>query len=277
MQSPASESPPPPDSTVAHHKNLRRATRVAFVVLHIIILVAAMSLTPDGYFFRLGEDTGVPLVASSIILWCLLLSAKTRSGITTFCVLAVGQAGLMAGVGLHFRAEDRALRPIFEEIAGKQNRWKSRWESQMGQFSMTPLFEMISGKRQLSVGELRELQTQARAGRAKLSEAQSDMMLLVADEERRIASVSSVAASDFRRGYESTRLASEEGMKAMEDYFTDADQLVEFLIDRQGQYSQTPNGLVFKRDVDTEAFNKQRDAIAHLQEQVNSLRQSLGR
>lgn len=273
---PGSESPPPPDSTVAHHQNLSWGTRVALFVLHITILVAAMSLTPDGYFFRLGEDTGVLLVSSSIILWWLLLSAKTRSGITTFCVLALGQAGFMAGVGLHFKAEDRALRPILEEIAGKQNRWKSRWESQMGQFRMAPLFEMISGKRQLSIGDLREVQTQARAGRAKLSEAQSDMVLLVADGERRIASVSSVAASDFRRGYESTRPASEEGVKAIEDYFTDVDQLAEFLINRQGQCSQTPNGLVFKRDVDTEAFNKQRDAIAHLQDQVNSLRHSLG-
>ena len=230
--------------------------------------MAAISLTPDGYFFQLGEYTGAVLVSSTIILWWLLVSAKTRKAITIFCVLALGQAGFMASVGLHFRAQDRALRPIFEELALKRN----RWESEMGQFRIDPLFEMTSGKRRLSIAELRELQTQARAGKAKLSEVQSDLMRSVSDAERRIAGVSFRAAHDFRSGFDSTRLAFEEQVKVMQDYFTETDQLAEFLIDRQGQYSQTPNGLLFKRDRDAEAFNKQVDALAHLQEQINSLR-----
>jgi hypothetical protein len=271
MQSPDSKSLTALDSRVAPHQTFRGHwwIRLTLLVLHITILGAAISLTPDGYFFQLGEYTGTVLVFSTIILWWLLLSARTRKAITIFCVLALGQAGFMASVGLHFRAQDRALRPIIEELALKRN----RWESEMGQFRMDPLFEMTSGKRRLSIAELRELQTQARTGKAKLSEVQSDLMGSVADAERRIAGVSFRAARDFRSGFDSTRPAFEEQVTVMQDYFTETDQLAEFLIDRQGQYSKTPNGLLFKRDRDAEAFNRQVDALAHLQEQINSLRQ----
>ena len=138
----------------------------------------------------------------------------------------------------------------------------------MGQFRMDPLFEMISGKRHLSVVELRKLQTQARAGKAKLSELQFDLMRSLRETERRIAGVSSEAARSFRSGFESSWPAVEEELKVMQDYFTKTDELAQFLIDRQGQYSQTPKGLVFRRDEDAQAFNKESDAIAHLQEQM---------
>ena len=143
----------------------------------------------------------------------------------------------------------------------------------MGQFHVDPLFEMISGKRQLSVEQLRELQTQAQGGRANLTEVHSEVILSVDDAQRRIAGVSSVGARDFRAGFDSTRF--EEQVKLTQDYFAETDQLIEFLIDRQGQYSQTPSGLVFKRDVDAEAFNKQVDGINHLREQANSLLHSI--
>jgi hypothetical protein len=99
------------------------------------------------------------------------------------------------------------------------------------------------------------------------------MMRWVAGE-RRMGGVSSGAARDFRSGFESTQPAFEEQVKEMEDYFTATDQLAEFLIHRQGKYSQTSSGLVFTRNEDAETFNKQIDAIAHIQEQINSVRRA---
>lgn len=250
--------------------NLRgyRWIRVALLVLHITVVVAAMALTPDGYYFQLGEYTGPALICTSVILWCFLFSAKSRRAITIIGVLAVGQAGCIALVALNFRAEDKALKPIFKEIAMQQ----SQWGSEIGKFRMDPLFEMISGKTRLSIAELRELQTRARTGKEKIAEVQAEAIRSVAEAERRIGRVSPRAAQDFQRGFESTRPASEEQMKLVQDYFAATDQLAEFLIRRQRQYSQTPQGLVFTRDEDAEAFNKQLDAIAHLQEQINSIR-----
>jgi len=51
-------------------------------------------------------------------------------------------------------------------------------------------------------------------------------------------------------------------MKLMQDYFTGVEQLTGFLINRQGQYLQTSNGVVFKTEKDAKAFNEQLDAIA---------------
>ncbi len=268
MQSPDSETLSPPDSVVAPPLDFRGRwwIRIALFVLHIATLAAAMSLTPPGYFFELGEYTGSVLLFSSIFLWWLLCSVKTRRGILLYCILALVQAGFMALVGLHFQAEDTALRPILSEFAMK----RIEWASQMEQFRMDTLFEMTSGKRQLSVEELRELQTRARAAKAKLSELQSETMRAIADAESRIAAVSSGAARDFQRGVESTRPESDETMKLMQDYFTQIEQLTGFLIDRRARYSQTTKGLVFKRDEDGQVFNKYVDIIAHLQEQSNS-------
>jgi hypothetical protein len=51
-------------------------------------------------------------------------------------------AGGFGGLGgAAFRAEDRVLRPIVAEIGMKRN----QWASEMGQFRMAPLFDMISG------------------------------------------------------------------------------------------------------------------------------------
>ncbi|HEY6267943.1 MAG TPA: hypothetical protein VIX11_06580 [Candidatus Acidoferrum sp.] len=268
MQSPNSETLSPPDSAVAPAPDFRGRwwIRIALFVLHIAILVAAMSLTPPGYFFELGAFTGSILLFSSILLWGLLCSVKTRREILLYCVLALVQAGFMALVGLHFRAEDRALQPIMNELAIR----RIEWASQMEPFRMDTLFEMTSGKRQLSVEELRELQTRARAAKAKLSELQSEAMRAIAEAESRLAAVSSGAARDFRRGVESTRPESDETMKLMQDYFAEIEQLTGLLIDQQGRYSQTTNGLVFTRDEDAQAFNKQLDTIARLQEQLNS-------
>lgn len=245
--------------------------RIAVFVLHIAVLAAAISLTPSGFSYQLGYYAGSILFLGSIFLWCLLLAAKTRRGIFLFGILALGQAGFVVLVGLHFRAEDRLLQTITEEFAMK----KSEWASQMEHFRMDPLFETISGKRQLSVRELWALQIRARSGKAKLGEIHSDSMRSIAEAESRIAAVSAEEARNFRRGVESTQSGSDEGMKLMQDYFTDIEQLTGFLIDRQGQYSQTSRGVVFKREADARAFNEQLDAIAHLQEQLKSAGQGL--
>src|SRR5262249_114062 len=96
---------------------------------------------------------------------------------------------------------------------------------------------------------------------------------LTDDEERRIAAVNSREAHNFRLGVESSRQVADEGMKLMQDYFTDSEQLAGFLIDRQCQYAQTSRGLKFKKDEDVEYFNNQLNAIARLQKQLASINQ----
>ncbi len=59
-------------------------------------------------------------------------------------------------------------------------------------------------------------------------------------------------------------------MKLMQDYFTATVRLTSFLIERQGHYSQTTNGLVFHSDEDAQEFNKQLDSMARLQARLNS-------
>ena len=272
MQTPESGSLHPPDSMVAPHRNLR-GRRFALFGLHIATLVAAMSLTPAGYFFQLGEYTGYILLFGCPALWLLLFSAQERWGIILFCILALGQTSFVGLVALQLRSEDRVLQSVIQE----QARMRDDWASQMQQFRMDSLFEMTSGKRQLSITELRELQIRARSGKEKLAQLHSDLVRTIADMERRIAATSSEEADNFRHGVETSQPITDEQMKHLQDYFTGIEQLTGFLIDRQGQYLQTSKGVVFKTEKDdrtfdeqVDAINKQRDAIARFDELIRS-------
>jgi len=241
--------------------------RIALFVLHIAVLGAGFLFTPAQYAFDFGYSYGSVLVLSSIFLWCLLIVAQTRRGIFVFCGLVLVQAGLVALVGLQFRAEDRVLQSIGEGITIK----RSEWASQLQQFRMDPLSEMTLGKRKLSITQLQELKVRARDGKAQVDIVEADVIRSRAEMERRISAVSARAADNFRRGVESSRPLYAKEMELTRDYFTECEQLAGFLIDREGQYSQTPKGLRFKKAEDVQRFNDQINAIALLQKQLASL------
>jgi hypothetical protein len=245
----------------------RWCIRIALLALHIVVVFGAASLTPDGYYFQLGYYTGGVIFFGSILLWLLLFGAKTRCRIVLFCSLVLGQAGFVALVGLHLRAEGRVLQTFGEELKVK----RAEWAKKMEPYPMDALFDMTSGKRELSFTELQELQSRAKDGRTKLGELKSDTERFTADEERRIAAVNSRAALAFRLAVESSRQESDEQMKLMQDSLTKSEQLVVFLIDRHGQYSQTSKGLKFKKAKDAQYFSNQLNAIASSQERLASI------
>lgn len=242
-------------------------TRIALFILHILAVFGAASLTPEGYFFQLGEDTGALLIFGSIPIWWLLFSAKTRRGILLFCVFVLAQVGVVALVGMHFRAEDRLLKPISDELSAKRREWAAEMEP----FRMDALFEMTSGKRELSSTELQELQSRAKNGQIRLGEVESDMVRTRADAERRMATVTSRAAHNFHLGVESTRQLYDEEIKTTRDYLANSEQLAGFLFNRRGQYAQTSSGLIFKKDEDQQSFDDQLHSIAILQDHLSSL------
>ncbi len=245
--------------------------RIALLILHIFVVFGTASLTPAGYYFQLGEYTGGAVIFGSILLWWLLFAAKTRREIVLFCSLALGQAGFVALVGLHLQAEDRTSKSIGEEIAAK----RLEWASQLNLSRMDPLFEMTSGKRKLSITELQELKIRARDGEAQVDLVASDVIRSRADAERRLSAVSARAAQDFRLGVESTKQLYEQEMRLVKEYFTECENLVVFLIDRKGQYSQTSKGLRFNRAEDVQLFNDRIDAITLLRKQLASLQHQL--
>jgi len=245
--------------------------RIALLIMHIVAVFGAASLTPDEYYFQLGEYTFGVVIFGSILLWGLLLAARTRRGIVLFCCLVLGQTGYVALVGLKLRAEARVSRSIGEEIAIKRR----EWGSQLKLARMNPLFEMTSGKRKLSIAQLQELKNQAQDGRVQVDLVESDVIRSRAEAERRLSAVSAGAAQDFRLGVESTRQLYEKEMGLTKDYFAQCEQLAGFLIDRQGQYSQTSEGLRFKKAEDIQWFNNETEAILLLQKQIASLENQL--
>ncbi len=267
MEEPHSKPMLPLDSPVVSFPDSwsRARIRIVLLVLHIAVLAAAIALTPAGYFFELGYYVGSVLLFGSLLLWFLLYSVRTRRGILAFCALAVAQAGFIAFIAMRFRSENRAIELIMAEAMQR----RKEWETQMRPFSMDPLFEMSSGKRQLSSEELHELLTRARAAETKANELESAAIRWIAETEIRLAAVSPGGARDFRAGVDSSQPESNKIMKLTRDYFTEIERLTEFLIERQRRYRVTSQGLVFDRAEDAKAFNEKIDAVARLQEQLN--------
>lgn len=242
---------------------------IGLLTLHLVVLVGALLVTPDDYYFQLGYYALPVVFFSSILLWGLLLVflLQTRLGIVLFSCLVLVQGGFVALVGLHFRAEQRVLRSIWEENIAKRN----EWAAQMKHFSMDPLDEMTLGKRKLSLTQLQELQVRARDGEAQLDIMQSDGVRWQTEAERRLSTVSATAARNFRLGTESSQQVSAKEMELARDNFAKHERLLGFLIDREGQYSQTPSGLKFKKAEDLRAFNAQVSEISRLEKQFASL------
>jgi hypothetical protein len=268
MEEPHSKPLLPLDSPVVSFPDPwgRARIRVVLLVLHIAILATAIALTPAGYFFELGSYVGTVLLFGSVFLWFLLYSWKNRRGVLVFCALALAQAGLIAFIGMRFRTENRALQQVM--AAAMQQR--KEWEIQMRPFSMDPLFEMCSGKRQLSSQELQELHTRARSAETKVTELESAQIRWIAKTESSLTAVSLGAARDFQRGVDSSQTESNTIMKVTRDYFTEIEQLTGFLIERQRRYRATSEGLVFDRAEDAQAFNEKISTIARLRDQLNA-------
>jgi hypothetical protein len=268
MEEPHSKPTLPLDSPVVPFPDSwdRSRIRISLLVLHVGLLAAAIALTPAGYFFELGSYVGTVLLFGSILLWFLLYSLNTRRGVLVFCALALAQAGLIAFIGMRFRTENRA----FQQTMAEAMQQRKEWETQMRPFSMDPLFEMCSGKRQLTREELQHLHTLARAAETKVNELESAQMRWIAETESRLAALSPGAARDFQRGVDSSQTESNKIMKVTRVYFTETEQLTGFLIERQRRYRATSEGPVFDRAEDTQAFNEKINTIARLQEQLNA-------
>src|SRR5258707_2505592 len=98
-----------PDASVSPPtaRRVRVWMRILLCVLHAGVLMAAIAVTPQSYFFQLGAYTGTVLLGGCIFLWVLLYAARTRGTMLLFCALAVAQSGFVLSVVLQFRQEDK--------------------------------------------------------------------------------------------------------------------------------------------------------------------------
>jgi len=269
MLSTSSQTVEAADSATPPRQNsrVRWFVRIGLFLVHIGSLAGAASLTPGEYAFQFGFDAGSIVLVSTMFLWILLWAARTRGLLALFCALALAQVGCVALLGLHFQAEDRALRPMMEAFKTKRAEWTSRLE----RFQLDALFEMSSGKRQLSITDLQELRTQAQDGQAEVDQVKADVIRSRSDTERHISAVSPRAARSFRQGVETTGPLYEKEMDLLKEHYAECEQMLTFLIARQGQFSQTSEGLRFKKAEDAETFDQQIGTIERTQKELASV------
>jgi hypothetical protein len=96
-----------PNDVAAHEKPVsrRRYTwmiRIGLFILHLVLLVAAFSVTPEGYFVQLGAYTGSIVLFVTPVLWLVLFVGNSRKAIIAFCTLVVAQTGFVAHCRLAF-------------------------------------------------------------------------------------------------------------------------------------------------------------------------------
>jgi hypothetical protein len=181
--------------------------------LHLVLLIAALSLTRRTHAFELGAAVGLVLIFGCLFSWAVLYNAQSRTLVGIFAGVAIAQLAIIAVVGLHFRSEDRALQAVMADAA----RQREQEAAAMAPFSMDPLFEMCSGTRRPSQQELAELRLRAQRGRAKLQEFESTNKQWLAQMETRLRTVGPAVAREFREGVASSQ-GEPEIMKISQDY-----------------------------------------------------------
>jgi hypothetical protein len=150
-----------------------------------LLMVAAGSLTPSNYAFRLGQITGPVILLSAPLLWLLLWYARQRGTVLLFCGLVLAQSGLIAFVGFQFRAEDRLVREIEAEKAQRE----VTWATQMANFHLNRLFEMLTPGNEFHPEELPELLEKVRSAPVTDREQWDQMQAWASDAEKRLAAV----------------------------------------------------------------------------------------
>jgi hypothetical protein len=242
--------------------------RVLLFLAHLALLLWAASLTPDGYFFQLGEIAGMVMFFGSLCLWFFLWFVRKRSTVLLFCALAVAQSGLVAVIGLQFRKEDRALQGVMADLDQRQK----TGETQMASFHVERVMEMLAPGNEFHREELPGLRERAHAATIANTEYWAQFKASVNDAEKRLGAVSLKAASDFRRGFESNSARNERIQELNTDYLSEIEKLTTLLIDAQGHYHSTKSGLAFERKRDLDTFNQILDNLNTIRTKLTELR-----
>jgi hypothetical protein len=242
--------------------------RFLLLALHIVALCLALSLAPSGYAFQLGAYTGTIVIFGCIGLWVMLFVSKTTRGLLLFCLLAVVQVGFVAVVALQFQAEER----IGREVEADANRQKQAWADQMAEFSLAPLYQMLNGEQPVTLEELKKTNAIAKGGEAELLKIKSESEQWEAQAFERFSKISYKGALEFRRGLESRQAEEDELLSTLQAIYLEAEQLTEFLIQREGHYHVKKGTFEFESARDSEMFN---DLIANLTHSNEKLDRSL--
>jgi hypothetical protein len=265
--SPMPKQPSNPSPSPAIRNILgRRLTRLALFFVHVTALVLACSVTPEHYFFQLGYYTGSLIIFGNIFLWALLWFGTSKPPILIFCALASVQIGILAAVGLGFRAENE----LAESVKAEGEARRAHYESEMAQFRMNPLFDELTGKRPFYFADLRNFQIRAQAAKAKLLELQGESRRWLAQAETRMAKRSPAAARDFRRGIDSVKPEGDKIEDFTLQYFAEVEHLTALLISHYGRYQVTRKGLIFDLPKDASQYNETIARINYLAEQSSA-------
>lgn len=235
-------------------------------IAHLALLVAAASLTPADYFVQLGSVTGSVILYGTIFLWILLWFARELRTVLLFCGLVLAQTGFVAFVANQFRTEDRVLR----EIVAEATQSRAATKTAMANFHLDRVLEMLTPGNEFRPEELPGLLEDARAANVKYRELLAHQEAWANAAEKRLAAVNLKEAADFRRGLESNKDRSERVQKSNGAYITGIEELVNFLIDKQGRYHFTRAGPAFDRPQDADAYDRMLHSLNAMQQILRS-------
>jgi hypothetical protein len=242
--------------------------RISLLVLYLAALVSILAMTPSGYAYQLGAQTGQVLVSSTPVLLLALCFATTRKTILIFCILAVAQISFFGVFVRDFRAQDRVLQAVNSEIL----RRVKTMQSELVQYRMDRLFEILAGTKLPERDELIELKARAENGRTKLSKAAQDLNQWRDEAYNRIAKVSRKEAEAFQKGWQDSQ-KEPTTERLSHDYFTEIENLIDLLIGNYGRFKITSSGMIFESSQHAERYNELLAKIESLAQALTARRE----
>jgi hypothetical protein len=228
----------------------RWRVRICLLALYLAVLITVIAMTPDGYAFELGAQTGAVLLYGTPVLLLTWYFAVERRVMLAFCTLALAQIIFVGFVITRFRAEHRVIEAVISETVQRAR----ASQTELSQFRMDHLFELLSGSDTTSREELIELRERSQAGRAKLNDAITEVNRWYDSAQSQIARVNPKAATDFRKGIESSQ-GEPSTAQVSKNYFAEIEHFLDFLIESYGHFKVTKSGVIFEKSEDVERYN----------------------
>jgi len=232
---------------------------------HLVLLIAAASLTPSGYFVQLGASVGFLHFVGTPCLWFLLWHAKTRKIVLLFCGLVAAQTGITALVALHYRAVDGVVKEVMAEAIQRQE----QFQAEFAKFHIEQVFQMLTPGNEHRVEELPGLLEKIRGAEARLQEIQAEQQVWTQAAVKRVEAVSRQTGEEFRRGTEDED--SKKISEVMSNYLSSIEKLVVFLLDTRDAYRFTKTGIAFDRPQDADTYDKMLGSLATMEKQITQI------
>ena len=221
-------------------------------------LLAAFLPIPQAVRATVGKLLGAELVGFFLMRkpWGKGSATLILSIITLF-IIAGSTLPLLVNGGANART-GKIVASLISECQEREDSYKR----DVGNLGVSTVFEMLDGRRACKTSDLVEMRRKARIAKDKTDQLMTFLESRIKITEAEIIASDPSSIGTFRDNISTPMGATAHHVFSLnKEYFTEIDQLLEFVLSKSGSYQITPNGIKFDHAHDLTEYNRRADEV----------------